>query len=44
MPRHKPPLPNGVWDPYDYFHVNSIQRDRDGNRHKYANGYAHLAR
>jgi Arylsulfotransferase (ASST) len=25
------PLPNFAWDPYDYFHVNSIGLDRDGN-------------
>ncbi len=28
---HKKPVPNGSWDPYDYFHVNSIGLDRDGN-------------
>src|SRR5262249_18408126 len=22
---------NGIWDPYDYFHLNSIGFDRDGN-------------
>jgi hypothetical protein len=22
---------NGIWDPYDYFHINSIGVDRDGN-------------
>jgi hypothetical protein len=27
----KPPLPNFVWDPYDYFHVNSVGLDRDRN-------------
>jgi len=36
----KPPNPgkkgkavvaNGIWDPYDYFHLNSIGFDRDGN-------------
>ncbi len=27
----KAPLPNGSWDPYDYFHVNSVGLDRDGN-------------
>jgi Arylsulfotransferase (ASST) len=27
----KPPVPNGSWDPYDYFHMNSIGLDRDGN-------------
>jgi Arylsulfotransferase (ASST) len=27
----KAPLPNGSWDPYDYFHVNSVALDRDGN-------------
>jgi hypothetical protein len=25
------PVPNGGWDPYDYFHVNSVGLDRDGN-------------
>ncbi len=25
------PLPNFVWDPYDYFHVNSVGLDLDGN-------------
>jgi hypothetical protein len=27
----KRPVPNGVWDPYDYFHVNSVALDADGN-------------
>jgi hypothetical protein len=27
----KPVKPNGVWDPYDYFHVNSVALDDDGN-------------
>jgi hypothetical protein len=27
----KKPLPNFAWDPFDYFHVNSIGLDRDGN-------------
>jgi hypothetical protein len=27
----KHPLPNFVWDPYDYFHANSVGLDRDGN-------------
>ncbi|HJS96551.1 MAG TPA: arylsulfotransferase family protein [Solirubrobacteraceae bacterium] len=27
----KKPLPNFAWDPYDYFHLNSIGLDRDGN-------------
>jgi hypothetical protein len=33
LPRKKgkPAVPNGSWDPYDYFHVNSIGLDDDGN-------------
>jgi hypothetical protein len=27
----KKPLPNFAWDPFDYFHVNSVGLDRDGN-------------
>ncbi|MBV9823875.1 MAG: aryl-sulfate sulfotransferase, partial [Actinobacteria bacterium] len=27
----KPAVPNGSWDPYDYFHVNSVGLDRDGS-------------
>jgi Arylsulfotransferase (ASST) len=27
----KKPLPNFAWDPYDYFHANSVGLDRDGN-------------
>jgi Arylsulfotransferase (ASST) len=27
----KPVKPNAAWDPYDYFHVNSIAVDDDGN-------------
>jgi len=27
----KPVVPNSSWDPYDYFHVNSVGLDRDGN-------------
>ncbi len=27
----KTPLPNATWDPYDYFHVNSVGLDRDGS-------------
>ena len=27
----KPAIPNGTWDPYDYFHINSIGLDWDGN-------------
>jgi arylsulfotransferase ASST len=27
----KQPLPNFAWDPFDYFHVNSVGLDRDGN-------------
>ncbi len=27
----KAPIANGIWDPYDYFHMNSIGFDRDGN-------------
>jgi hypothetical protein len=27
----KKPLPNFVWDPFDYFHVNSVALDGDGN-------------
>ena len=27
----KAPLPNFSWDPYDYFHLNSVGLDRDGN-------------
>ena len=27
----KPAVPNGSWDPFDYFHVNSVALDDDGN-------------
>jgi hypothetical protein len=27
----KAAVANGLWDPYDYFHINSIGFDRDGN-------------
>ena len=27
----KPVQPNGVWNPYDYFHINSVAPDWDGN-------------
>jgi Arylsulfotransferase (ASST) len=27
----KKPVPNGPWDPYDYFHINSVGLDREGN-------------
>jgi hypothetical protein len=27
----KPVQPNGMWDPYDYFHVNSVGVDEDNN-------------
>ncbi len=27
----QPAIPNGVWDPYDYFHINSVGLDRDAN-------------
>ena len=27
----KPVQPNGMWDPYDYFHMNSIGFDQNGN-------------
>jgi Arylsulfotransferase (ASST) len=27
----KPAIPNGAWDPFDYFHVNSIAVDSGGN-------------
>ena len=27
----KPAIPNGTWDPYDYFHINSVALDWDGN-------------
>ena len=27
----KPAKPNAAWDPYDYFHVNSVALDEDGN-------------
>ena len=27
----KPAVVNGIWNPYDYFHINSIGVDRDGN-------------
>lgn len=27
----KKPVPNGTWDPYDYFHINSVGLDREGN-------------
>jgi hypothetical protein len=26
----KPVVPNGPWDPYDYFHINSVGVDSDG--------------
>jgi Arylsulfotransferase (ASST) len=27
----KPHVANGIWAPFDYFHANSIEPDRDGN-------------
>jgi hypothetical protein len=27
----KPVQPNGMWDPYDYFHINSVGIDEDNN-------------